>query len=574
MTMIGLNERLGEMLVKASLLTPEQLEKALEVQRGTSKRLGDVVVELGLVTELDVVATLSKQLGIPYATTASGFLTPAKDQSLEELIPEEMARQRMILPLSRNMNSLTIACLDPMDLIMIDNLRRLTGCEINPIITTRADLEQAIDVFYDKGGMLKAAVDRSYEMAEEEDTATAAGEEEGLSLDRLKQAAEEAPVIRLVDLVIRQAIKDRASDIHIEPFKDKITLRYRIDGVLYEIAPPAKSLHSAIISRIKILSKLDIAEKRLPQDGAFFMMMDNQAIDFRVSSIPTIYGEKVVIRILKKTPELLDLGQIGLEARELERCRKAIQDPYGLIFVTGPTGSGKTTTLYAALNEIRSSKRNIVTIEDPVEYRLEGINQVQIKPSIGLTFASGLRAFLRQDPDVMMVGEVRDQETAEICIQASLTGHLVFSTLHTNDAPSSITRLTDMGVPPYLLSSTISIVIAQRLLRRLCQQCREAYEPLPAIAEKFQITEGLLYKAKGCDQCAQTGYRGRIGVHEAMLLNRELCDLIAKGEPTHLLKAAAVKSGMATLWDNGLKKVRAGLTSLEELESVVLLDKI
>jgi len=304
------------------------------------------------------------------------------------------------------------------------------------------------------------------------------------------------------------------------------------------------------------------------------MLMEGQTIDFRVSVIPTIYGEKVVIRILRKSPELLDLKQLGFDSGDLEHFRKAIHAPYGLILLTGPTGSGKTTTLYGALNEIKSPKKNILTVEDPVEYRLTGVNQLQIKPSIGLTFARGLRAFLRQDPDVIMVGEVRDMETAEICVQASLTGHLVFSTVHTNDAPSAVTRLINIGLAPYLVSSTLSLVVAQRLLRRLCSKCREAYEPLPAVREQFGITEELLYRQKGCEECTNTGYRGRVGVYEIIVVNRVLQDLIAKNAPTNELKDAAVKDGMVTLWQAGLKKVQQGLTSLEELESVVILDRV
>ncbi|MBI3324215.1 MAG: Flp pilus assembly complex ATPase component TadA [Candidatus Omnitrophica bacterium] len=566
--MLKLGEKLGDTLVQAGLLSQEQLKKALEVQRGTTKRIGEILVELNLVNELDIVTALSKQLGIPYVTRASGLLSPPKGEDLDRLIPEEFARQHLILPLSKNLNSLTVACVDPLDLIAMDNLTRLTGCQINPVVSPRADLENAIDQFYGDDAMLKEAIGQSYDLPSDEQQG-----EEVLSLDRLKEAAEEAPVIRLVDLIIRQAIKERASDIHIEPFKERLILRYRIDGVLYEIPPPAKHLHLAIVSRIKILCKLDIAEKRLPQDGGFMMIMEGQTIDFRVSSMPGIYGEKVVIRILKKSPELLDLGQLGFAPRELELFRQAIHDPYGLIFMTGPTGSGKTTTLYAALNEIKSPRKNIMTIEDPVEYRLDGVNQVQIKPAIGLTFAKGLRAFLRQDPDIIMVGEVRDLETAEIGVQAALTGHLVFSTLHTNDAPSAITRIVNIGVAPYLLSSTMSLIVAQRLLRRLCQQCKEAYEPLPAIREQFSITTELLYRSKGCDQCSNTGYRGRVAAYEVMAMDRNLRDLIAKGAPAHVLKDGAIQGGMLTLWQSGLKRVEAGQTSLEELESVVLLER-
>jgi type IV pilus assembly protein PilB len=570
--MLKTSEKLGEILIKAGLVTKDQLAKALDVQRGTSKRIGEVLTELGLVSELDIASTLSKQLGLRFATRASGLLKPRRGEGLEQFVSEEFARQHLVLPLARNLNSLTVACVDPLDLITMDNLNRMSRCDINAVVTTKADLERAIEQFYGADAMLREAIDKSYDVALE-DTAGVIAEEEELNLDRLRQAAEEAPVIRLVDLVVRQAIKERASDIHIEPFRDHLRLRYRIDGQLCEISPPAKQFHAAIISRIKIMSKMDIAEKRLPQDGGFMMTMEGRAIDFRISTIPSIYGEKVVIRILDKPPELLDLARLGFDPWGLQAFRKVIRDPYGLILLTGPTGSGKTTTLYASLNEVRSPTKNILTIEEPVEYRIEGVNQVQVKPSIGLSFAAGLRAFMRQDPDIIMVGEVRDLETAEICVRASLTGHLVFSTLHTNDATSAVNRLIDIGIAPYLLSSTISLVVAQRLLRLLCEQCKEAYEPLQEIRDRFRLTEELLYRAKGCEQCLTTGYRGRIGVFEIMTLGNELRDLIAKGAPSHELKRAAVASGMSTLWEEGLKKVRAGLTSLEELEGTVLLDR-
>ncbi len=573
MPMLKTSERIGEILLKSGLVSEEQLVKALEIQRGTTKRIGEVLAELGLATEVDIAMALSRQLGIHYASNASGLLTPQKGQGLEQLVSEEFARQHLILPLSKALNSLTVACVNPLDLITIDNLSRISHCEINAVVTIKADLEQAIEQFYGSGdaSMLRKAIGESY-YVDEPEPETAEGSET-LDLDRLKQAAEEAPVIRLVDLIMRQAIKERASDIHIEPFKDCINLRYRIDGVLCEIAPPAKHLHAAIISRIKILCKLDIAQKRLPQDGGFMMKMEGRSIDFRVSTIPSIYGEKIVIRILDKSAALLDLGRLGFNPDGLAAFRQAIRDPYGLVLLTGPTGSGKTTTLYAALNEINSPTKNILTIEDPVEYRLQGVNQVQIKPSIGLTFAAGLRAFMRQDPDIIMVGETRDLETAEICVRAALTGHLVFSTLHTNDAPSAVSRLVDIGIAPYLLSSTISLVVAQRLLRQLCERCKEAYEPIQEIRNRFHVTEELLYRAKGCEHCTNTGYKGRLGVYEVMTLGREIRDTIAKGAPAHTLRDAAVASGMSTLWDEGLQKVRAGLTSLEELEGVVLLDR-
>ncbi len=573
MPILKRGDKLGQLLIKAGLINQDQLAKALDLQRGTTKRVGEVLVEAGIVTELEIAAALSRQLGIPYASSASGLLSPHKGEGLEQLVPEEFARQHLVLPLSRTLNLLTVACVNPLDLITMDNLSRISHCEINPVMTTKQDLEEAIERFYGgEDALLRKAIGDSYEAPEDDGMPAAAGEEV-LDLDRLKQAAEEAPVIRLVDLIIRQAIKDRASDIHIEPFKDKISLRYRIDGVLCDIPPPAKHLHAAIVSRIKILCKMDIAQKRLPQDGGFMMTMEGSPIDFRVSTMPTIYGEKVVVRILVKSPSLLDLSQLGFGPKELEAFRRATRDPYGLVLITGPTGSGKSTTLYAALNEINAPGKNIITIEDPVEYRLAGVNQVQIKPSIGLTFATGLRAFMRQDPDIIMVGETRDLETAEICVRASLTGHMVFTTLHTNDAPSAVTRLIDIGIASYLVSSTLTLVVAQRLIRKLCDHCKQAYEPVPQIRERFGFGDELLYRAGKCEACASTGFRGRLGVYEVMLPTRELRGLIAEGKPSHVLKDAAIAGGMSTLWDEGLKKVRAGLTSLEELEAVILLDR-
>lgn len=578
MAFLKTGDKLGTILIRAGLVTEEQLGKALEVQRGTTKRIGEVLVELGLTTELDIASALSRQLGIPFATTASGLLNPPKGEGLEELVPEEFARQHQLMPLSKTLNSLTVACVNPLDLLTMDNLSRITRCEINPVMTTKTDLDQAIDKFYGGAGdsMLKDALGQSFALASEDAGPAASGDEvTSLDLDKLKQAAEDAPTIRLVDLIIRQAIKERASDIHIEPFRDKVSLRYRIDGVLCEISPPPKQLQPAIVSRIKILCKVDIAQKRLPQDGAFTMSLEGRMIDFRVSTVPSVYGEKVVIRILDKSPALLDLSRLGFGARELAAFRQAVHDPYGLVLITGPTGSGKSTTLYAALNEVASPKKNIMTVEDPVEYRLDGINQIQVKSGIGLTFAAALRAFMRQDPDIMMVGETRDQETAEICIRSALTGHMVFTTLHTNDAPSAVTRLVDIGIAPYLVSSTLSLVVAQRLLRKLCDHCKEAYEPLPEIRQRFSIQEDLLYKAKpqGCEKCSSIGYKSRIGVYEVMTMSREMRDSISKGSPAHIIKEIACKTGMSTLWDEGLKKVRAGQTSLEELESTVLLDR-
>ncbi len=560
-------EKLGQILLREGLITEEQLEKAIDIQKKDGARLGETLVNLGIVTEKDIVIAMAKQLSIPYASYAKGLLRPVENQDLAKLIPEEYARRNMLLPVSKHMNSLTVAFMDPLDLITIDNLKRMTGCEINPIIAIKSDLQRAIDEFYGREDLLKDAISDSYELEEfkiEKDA------EEELSLDDLIAKAEEAPVVKLVDLILMQAIKDRASDIHIEPFKNKINIRYRIDGVLYEIPPPAKHLLPAIVSRIKILSNLDIAERRLPQDGAFFVKVENKGIDIRVSTIPAVFGEKVVMRILDKSSTPLNLGDLGFDPEELEKFRKAIISPHGLILITGPTGSGKTTTLYAALNEIKSPRKNISTVEDPVEYKLEGINQVQIKPNIGFTFAGALRAFLRQDPDIIMVGEVRDLETAQICIRASLTGHLVLSTLHTNDAASAISRLIDIGIEPYLISSSLIMVGSQRLVRRLCPECKEAYETTPALAKDFGIKQELLYKPKGCDSCGHTGYRGRIAIYEIILVNDKLRELIARGASLGEIKNKVKEFGIKSLLHSGIKKAEEGLTSVEEVLSITL----
>jgi type IV pilus assembly protein PilB len=560
-------EKLGEILLKEGLVTEEQLQKVIEIQKKEGKRFGETLIGLGILTEKDIVIAMAKQLSIPYASYAKGLLKPAENQELSKLVPEDYARKNILLPISKHMNSLTVAFMDPLDLIAIDNLKRMTNCEINPIIATKSDLQRAINEFYGKEDLLKDAISDSYEL---EEFKIEKNLEEDLSLDDLITRAEEAPVVKLVDLILMQAIKDRASDIHIEPFKDKINIRYRIDGILYEIPPPARHLLPAIISRIKILSNLDIAERRLPQDGAFYVKVENKGIDIRVSTIPAIFGEKLVMRILDKSAAPLNLVDLGFDSEELEKFRKAIISPNGLILLTGPTGSGKTTTLYAAINEIKSPHKNISTVEDPVEYKMEGINQVQIKPSIGFTFASALRAFLRQDPDIILVGEVRDLETAQICIRASLTGHLVLSTLHTNDAPSAITRLIDIGLEPYLVSSSLILIGAQRLVRRLCPECKEAYETTPALVRDYGIKQELLYKPKGCDYCGHTGYRGRVAIYEIILMNDKLRELVARGASLGEIKNKTKELNIKSLLHSGIKKAEEGVTSIEEVLSITL----
>lgn len=567
--------RLGEILLREGLLTGEQLEKAMVVQKQEGKRLGEILIKLGMVKEDQMVAALGKQINIPYFPLGTGMLKPVSNQALDNLLPQDMAIKNCVIPLSRTLNSLTVAMSDPLDIILLDNLKRLTGCEINPVIATKSDIAKAIEEFYGKSAMLKEAVEASYDYhafpsSEEESDSNEITEAE-LSLDKLIARAEEAPVVKLVDLIIRQAIDERASDIHLELFKDKISLRYRIDGKLYEIPPPARYLHLPIVSRIKILSRLDIAEKRLPQDGSIVVKIDERPIDIRVSTIPTVYGEKAVLRILDRSSIVLSLTQMGFETKQLELMRRAINSPYGLVFVTGPTGSGKTTTLYAILNEINNAAKNIITIEDPVEYKLDGVNQVQVKPEIGLTFASALRSFLRQDPDIMLVGEVRDLETAQICIRSALTGHLVLSTLHTNDAPSAVTRLIDIGIEPYIVAPSLLLIIAQRLVRKLCPECKEAYEPDIQQLKSIKLKRDLIYKPKGCPKCAQIGYKGRTCIGEVMEITEEIRDLINQRASFQKIREVARASGMQTLQESAVKKVEEGITSLEEALSVTLM---
>ncbi len=567
--------RLGEILIKQGLITEAQLQQAIEDQKKEKIYIGEILVNKGIIKEEDLAAALGTQLLIPYVSKSSGLLTPQKDQALDKLISYEFAKEHYVLPLSRNMNSLTCAIFNPFDLITIDNVKKMTGCEINFVIATKGDLNKAIQEFFSGGGVADgkgnavwgAALERSNEGEGASITEDRATESE-LSLDKVIAKAEEAPVIKLVDLIIRQAIDERASDIHIEPFKDKIDVRYRIDGELYQIPPPAKHLHLPIVSRIKILAKLDIAEKRLPQDGRISCKLEERTVDLRVSTLPCVWGEKVVMRILDRGAVNLQLAKLGFDAPQLELIRTALQSPYGLFFVTGPTGSGKSVTLYSSLSEVMTPTKNIMPAEDPVEFRIDGINQVQVRSDIGFTFAEALRSFLRQDPDIIMVGEVRDLETAQICVRAALTGHFVLSTLHTNDASSAVTRLLDIGIPTYLLTPSLVMVVAQRLGRRLCPNCKEAYEPKPDELGEIKLSTDLIYRAKGCDQCSHTGYKGRMVFAEVLQVDEEMKKLIGRNAPYTEIRDAARKNGMSTLFESGLKRVEEGLTSLEEVFGV------
>jgi type IV pilus assembly protein PilB len=568
--------KLGEILIEQGLITEDQLKKAIEYQKKDKGRIGDILIKLNMITEETMMAALGFQLGIPYDPSDNrDILKPQIDQGLEKLIPADFAKKNTVIPLFKHLKSLTCAVHDPLDLLLLDNLRRITGHEINLVLASKTAIQKAIENFYFKesGGEAKASllsdeVEKSYDKKSESSQNAPRKEQHEtteLSLDRLIAKAEEAPVIKLVDLIIRQAIDERASDIHIEPFDNKIILRYRIDGHLYALPPPAPHLHLPIVSRIKILAKLDIAEKRLPQDGAISAKLENRNVDLRISTIPTVWGEKVVMRILDKGAVPLELSSLGFDSRQIDAIRKALSQPYGLFFVTGPTGSGKSTTLYAAVNETIDPTKNILTVEDPVEYKIDGINQVVVKPEIGLTFTTALKAFLRQDPDVIMVGEIRDLETASICVRAALTGHFVLSTLHTNDAASAITRLIDIGVPNYLLTPSLVMIMGQRLARRLCQKCKEPYEPSPEQHGGIVFKSDLIYRPKGCEECKNTGFRGRIVVAEVLSVDDQIRALISKSAEASAIKDYARKNGMATIFDSGVKKVEQGFTSFDEV---------
>ena len=562
-------KRLGDILISEGIITEKQLEESIALQAKEGGKVGEVLIKMGYVSEEQIVIALSKQLAIPYISVASGKLIPIPDQNLETIIPHDFSIRNIILPLSRNLNSLTVVMFDPLDLILIDNLKKITSCEINPVVSTKANILKAIQNFYGKEKIFREAIEAAGDSSFNQGIKELSSEDTDLSLDKLIAQAEEAPVVKLVDLLIRQAIEEGASDIHLEPHRNKLSLRYRVDGVLYDMPSPSSALYLPIISRVKILSKMDIAEKRLPQDGGFMVKMGKRLIDLRVSSLPTIYGEKIVLRILDKSRIPLNLAKLGFLPQELKIIRKGLDASYGLVFLTGPTGSGKSTTLYAALNEVKSVAKNILTVEDPVEYRVDGINQVQVKPEIGLTFANALRCFLRQDPDIILIGEVRDLETAEMTIRAALTGHLVFSTLHTNDAMSTINRLVDIGVPNYLVVASLKLIIAQRLIRKLCPDCKEPCEVKAGdIPQNIVLNSPVIYRAKGCEKCNLIGYKGRLVINEVVLIDEEIRTAISKGLSSSQIMEVARKKGALTLLESGIKRVEEGITSLEEVLSV------
>lgn len=557
--------RLGDMLVEEGIITKDQLSEALERHRKTNRRLGDILIDLGFTTEEIIMKSLSHQLGIPHVNLADIEIDPYVIGG----IPEFIARRHRLIPLYKENNTLTVAMADPMDILAIDEIKRMIGCEIKPVIASEVEIREAIERYYKKILSLEMILkdvdlENKIKLVEKEVIDTA-----NLQIDGNK-----APVINLVNHILIEAIKVGASDIHIEPYGDDLRIRYRIDGILYPVPSPPKQFHSAIVSRIKVMSSLDLAEHRLPQDGRTRVILEGREIDLRISIIPSSSeGEKVVMRILDPAGLCLDLTQLGFEGETLSIFKEMIQKPYGIILVTGPTGSGKSTTLYSALKTINQPSRNIITIEDPIEYSLLGITQVQANPYIGLTFASGLRAFLRQDPDVIMVGEIRDKETAEVAIHAALTGHLIFSTLHTNNAAGAIVRLVNMEIEPFLISSSVLVSIAQRLVRKICPKCKEAYS-LPTEALKdvgFKIEEEMvtLYRGTGCKNCNNVGYKGRIGIYEILVIDDQIQEMVIRREASPRIKEVAQRSGMTTLWEAATKKVLSGVTTVEEVLRII-----
>jgi type IV pilus assembly protein PilB len=569
----GAVARLGDRLVAEGLLTSEQLQKALTEQRGTNDKLGTVLVRLNLVTEDSLVAFLSKQYNVPSINLTNLEI----DGELLKLVPEQIAKKHEVLPVKRQGNVLTLAMADPTNVFALDDVGFMTNLQIQPMVASQGALRKAIERYYDGGGGVTEMI-AEMEGTEGGDVEVVEDGEEAFAkadVFELKESADEVPVVRLINMILSDAIRRGASDIHLEPYEKVFRVRFRVDGVLHEIMTPPKRMEAALTSRVKIMSSLDIAERRLPQDGRIKLRYHQREIDFRVSTLPTIFGEKTVMRILDKESLQLDLAMLGFDPWSLEHFTKAINQPYGMILITGPTGSGKTTTLYSAIHTINSPDINIMTAEDPVEYNLKGVNQVQVNDEIGRTFAACLRSFLRQDPDVILVGETRDLETAQIGIRAALTGHLVLTTLHTNDCPSSVARLLDMGIPPFLVSSSLMLILAQRLGRKICKECKEPYEadeeilvPYGHVSQKRGKVN--FYKGKGCQTCSMTGMKGRVAIYEVMPVTQEIRDLILRNAPTAEIREVAASQGMKTLRQNALQKVLDGVTTIEEVLRVTL----
>jgi type IV pilus assembly protein PilB len=564
------SSRLGDILVKDSLISADQLKQALDYQKKNGGRLGTCLVKMGLVSDEDITAVLSRQYGVPSINLRFYEVDP----SVIKLVPQETAVRYQIVPLSRVGSTLTIAMTDPTNVFAMDDIKFMTGFNVEPVVASETAITEAIGKFY---GSVEAGEELDKvmkDLAGEETEMELAAEEAEMDLAALERAADEAPIIKLVNLVLTDAVKRGASDIHIEPYEKEYRVRFRIDGILQNVMAPPLKLKDAITSRVKIMAKLDISEKRLPQDGRIMIKYvrdgKKKELDFRVSTVPTLFGEKVVMRLLDKENLRLDMTKLGFEQESLSKFEHAILKPYGMVLVTGPTGSGKTNTLYSSVARLNTPETNIMTAEDPVEFQLAGINQVQMKEQIGLNFASALRAFLRQDPNIILVGEIRDFETAEIAVKAALTGHLVLSTLHTNDAPSTVSRLMNMGIEPFLVATSVNLICAQRLVRRICVACKE---PLPVPEQTLtdagytpeEVKTTQVFHGRGCTTCNNSGYKGRVGLYEVMEINDDLRELILVGASSLELKKKALEMGMITLRRSGLTKMALGQTTMEEV---------
>ena len=552
-------KQLGDILLESGLVSRDQLDAAVIEQNRLGRSLGRVLVDQGVLTEAQLVASLATQIGMRFVDLADVQV----DGSALARVPGHVARRHTAIPIGHEEGRLVVAMADPANVFAIDDIRSVAGIEVKPVVATRNDVNAAIDRFYRAGDELN---DLTSELDVSED-------EEDLS--KVKEITEDAPIVRYVNLLITQAIQDRASDIHLEPTEHDLRVRYRIDGVLHEVMRSPRAIQSGVISRLKIMSDINIAERRIPQDGRLSVAAHGKKVDLRVATLPTVWGEKVVMRILDNSTARMDLADLGFSPHNFQIFEKSYVKPYGMILVTGPTGSGKSTTLYATLNVVNRPEVNIITVEDPVEYRLPGVNQVQVNNKAGLSFAAALRSILRSDPDIVLIGEIRDHETAQIAIEASLTGHLVLSTLHTNDAPSAITRLTEMGIEPFLVGSAVDCVLAQRLARRLCSKCKEPFEPTQEQLDGIGFfrrdgqPEPTFYRPVGCSNCAKTGYKGRLALHEVMGVSDSIERLTVERESSTVINKVAIEEGMRTLREDGLLKAAQGITSIDEIFRVV-----
>jgi type IV pilus assembly protein PilB len=558
-------EKLGDILLNSGMITEEQLKKSLNEQQYKKEKLGQILINLGFAVEENIVYALARQMGLNFISNDK--LLEARE-SVVALIPEPFAKQHSVLAVNANDYTLQVAMADPDDIVAIDSLQKLTGRTIEPQLATRNGILAAIDQLYIR---IRKSDEVTEVMGDLQFFAEADSEDEGMvDMSRAEVGIDDAPIVKLCNMMFAESLKERATDIHVEMQDKNVSIRYRIDGVLQEMLTPPKSAHAGIISRIKILSRLNIAEKRLPQDGRFTIKAPGKEVDVRVSILPTVNGEKAVLRLLDKSGFAMTLETLGFEPEMLKIFRRWIVQPYGMLIISGPTGSGKSTTLYAALKEIKRPDDNITTVEDPVEYHLDGINQVQVKAGIGLTFSTALRHILRQDPDKLLIGEIRDEETADIAVKFSLTGHLVFSTLHANDAPSTITRLIDIGVAPFLVGSCLNLVMAQRLVRRICQNCKIAYEPSREELEMLELDgergrKIKFYRGKGCIHCRNTGYYGRIGIFELLEMRQNIRRMVFDNANQEDIRDAALKQGMVTLREAGILKIEHGITTIQEV---------